>query len=277
MARRGNIVVARPAGLDGVELLHAVDTHHYFPKHFHDTYCIPVQERGAMVSLYRNRRNVLTAGDVDFLEPGEVHTSWEGDGSGWSYRCLYLDPDFVSFVGLERGNTRIPSLRQLAPTSDARLFSALQGAHTHLLHHDGEPFAGETRLAQAVAALLQRCTAASLASTRSGREPAHVRRVRQYLHDHLDARVSLRALAALVDLNPVYLVRAFRRATGMPPHAYQRQLRINHAQALLRRGESSAAAAAAAGFADQSHLTRTFHSALGITPAAYAQTTAART
>lgn len=70
---------------------------------------------------------------------------------------------------------------------------------------------------------------------------------------------------------PSNLVRAFRGATGLPPHAYQRQLRINRAQALLRRGESPAAVAAATGFADQSHLTRTFRNALGITPAAYAR------
>jgi AraC-like DNA-binding protein len=267
----GKIVVARPAGLDGVELLHAVDTHHYFPKHFHDTYCIPVQERGAMVSLYRNRRNVLTPGDVDFLEPGEVHTSWEGDGSGWSYRCLYLEPDFVAFAGLELGDRRIPSLRQLAPHKDGALFAALQTAHAGLLRSKDATLAGETRLAQAVAALLQRCTAGALAGTRAGAEPAGVRRVRQYLHDRFDRRVHLRALADLAGLNPVYLVRAFRSATGLPPHAYQRQLRINRAQALLRRGESPAAVAAATGFADQSHLTRTFRTALGLTPAAYAR------
>lgn len=267
----GSIVVARPAGLDGVELLHAVDTHHYFPKHFHDTYCIPVQERGAMVSLYRNRRNVLTPGDVDFLEPGEVHTSWEGDGSGWSYRCLYLEPEFVAFAGLELGDRRIPSLRQLVPHKDGRLFAALQAAHAELLHSEDAGLAGETRLTQAVAALLQRCTAAALAGSRAGAEPVGVRRVRQYLHDHFDHRVRLRALADLAGLNPVYLVRAFRVATGLPPHAYQRQLRINHAQALLRRGNSPAAVAAATGFADQSHLTRTFRNALGITPAAYAK------
>jgi AraC-like DNA-binding protein len=271
MARRQNIIVARPPGLEGVELLQAIDTHHYFPRHFHDTYRIPVQERGAMVSLYRNRRNVLTAGTVDFLEPGEVHTSWEGDGSGWSYRWLYLDPDFVSFAGLERGDTRVPSLRQLAPCNDTLPFAALQGAHAHLLRGTDDLFAGEVRLAEAVAALLQRCTTATLVSTRSGTEPVHVGRVRRYLHDHFERRISLRALAALVDLTPVYLARAFRRTTGLAPHAYQRQLRINRAQSLLRRGESPAAVAAATGFADQSHLTRAFRSALGITPAAYAR------
>jgi AraC family transcriptional regulator len=271
MARQDTIVVTRPAGLPGVELLHAIDTHHYFPKHFHDSYCIPVQERGAMVSLYRNRRNVLTPGDVDFLEPGEVHTSWEGDGSGWSYRCLYLEPDFVSFVGLERGDTRIPSLRQLAPYKDELLFSALQGAHARLLRSTEETLAGETRLAEAVAALLQKCTSLPLASARAGAEPAHVRRVRHYLRDRLDRRVSLHELAALVGLNPVYLVRAFRRATGLPPHAYQRQLRLNRARAMLRRGNPIAEVAAATGFADQSHLTRAFRDSLGITPAAYAR------
>ncbi len=267
----GSIVVARPAGLDGVELLHAVDTHHYFPRHFHDTYCIPVQERGAMVSLYRNRRNVLTPGDVDFLGPGEVHTSWEGDGSGWSYRCLYLEPEFVAFAGLELGDRRIPSLRQLAPHKDGPLFAALQNAHAGLLRSKDATLAGETRLAQAVAALLQRCSAVALVGTRAGAEPVGVRRVRQYLHDRFDRRIRLRALADLAGLNPVYLVRAFRTATGLPPHAYQRQLRINRAQTLLRRGESPADVAAQTGFADQSHLTRTFRNALGITPAAYAR------
>lgn len=267
----GRIVVARPAGLPGVELLHAIDTHHYFPKHFHDTYCVPVQERGAMVSLYRSRRNVLTPGDVDFLEPGEVHTSWEGDGSGWSYRCLYLEPPFVAFAGLELGDRRIPPLRQLVPTKDGALFAALQAAHAGLLRSKDASLAGETRLAQAVAALLQRCSAAALAGARAGAEPAKVGRVRQFLHDCFDRRVRLAELADVAGLNPVYLVRAFRTATGLPPHAYQRQLRINRAQALLRRGGSPADVAAATGFADQSHLTRAFRNALGITPAAYAR------
>lgn len=265
------IVVARPAGLAGVELLHAVDTHHYFPKHFHDTYCIPVQERGAMVSLYRNRRNLLTPGDVDFLEPGEVHTSWEGDGSGWSYRCLYLEPAFVAFAGLELGDRRIPSLRQLAPYKDGRMFAAPRAAHAGLLRSEAATLSGETRLAEAVAGLLQRCATAALAGTRSGAEPARVRLVRQYLHDRFDRRLRLREIADLAGLNPVYLVRAFRAVTGLPPHAYQRQLRLNRAQILLRRGESPAAVAAATGFADQSHLTRAFRNALGITPAAYAR------
>ena len=121
--------IMRPAGIAGVEMLRAVDIHHYFPKHFHDTYCIPLQDRGAMVSLYRNRRNVLTAGDIDLLEPGEVHTSWAGDGSGWSYRCLYLSADFVAFAGLEHGDTAVPSLGHLAPWRDRALYAALSNAH----------------------------------------------------------------------------------------------------------------------------------------------------
>ena len=198
-------------------------------------------------------------------EPGRPDP-WEGDGSG-GLRCSPRANSLPSPDG--DGRPRIPSLRQLRHKDDA--CSPPCRPPTPDCAQQGCDLAGETRLAEAVAALLQRCTATALAGTRGAAEPAKVRRVRQYLHDRFDRRLRLRELANLAGLNPVYLVRAFRSATGLPPHAYQRQLRINRAQVLLRRGESPANVAAATGFADQSHLTRTFRNALGITPAAYAK------
>jgi AraC-like DNA-binding protein len=62
----------------------------------------------------------------------------------------------------------------------------------------------------------------------------------------------------------------FTRQTGMPPHSYQTQLRINHAKVLLRDGHSLAEIASITGFADQSHLTRHFHRYVGVSPGRYA-------
>ncbi|WP_429861193.1 helix-turn-helix domain-containing protein, partial [Achromobacter ruhlandii] len=60
--------------------------------------------------------------------------------------------------------------------------------------------------------------------------------------------------------------RAFSRATGMTPHAYQMQRRLLLARRLLRQGMALADAAAAAGFADHSHMTRPFSRATGVPP-----------
>jgi AraC family transcriptional regulator len=62
-------------------------------------------------------------------------------------------------------------------------------------------------------------------------------------------------------------VRAFRQTTGMPPHRWLRQFRVERAQALLFGSRLSLAQIAYdCGFSDQSHFTRVFTAAIGITP-----------
>jgi AraC-like DNA-binding protein len=84
------------------------------------------------------------------------------------------------------------------------------------------------------------------------------------------AAVSLAELAGVAGLSRFQLVRQFARATGLTPHAYLIQRRIEAARVLLARGSALADAAAASGFADQSHMTRIFIRTYGITPGAYA-------
>ena len=63
--------------------------------------------------------------------------------------------------------------------------------------------------------------------------------------------------------------RAFRVRYGLSPSEYQRQLRLRAARQALASGAAIADVAAAAGFADQAHLTRWFRRCYGITPGAY--------
>ena len=94
-------------------------------------------------------------------------------------------------------------------------------------------------------------------------------RAKQYLLERLGETVRLTEVAEAVGLSPYYFLRTFRHATGMPPHAYLNQMRLERARALLRDGESPAQVAAALGFVDQSHLIRRFKSAFGVTPGRY--------
>ena len=64
-------------------------------------------------------------------------------------------------------------------------------------------------------------------------------------------------------------MRGFARAVGVTPHAYLLQQRVRLARRLLSAGRRPIEAAAEAGFADQSHLTRAFRRQLGVTPARY--------
>src|SRR6185369_6690010 len=66
-------------------------------------------------------------------------------------------------------------------------------------------------------------------------------------------------------------LRMFKLRYGLPPHTYQRSVRLALAQRALREGQQPAQVAAEYGFFDQSHLTRHFKRFLGVTPAQYAR------
>ncbi len=89
---------------------------------------------------------------------------------------------------------------------------------------------------------------------------------------HLAADIGLDALAAIADLSPKHFARAFRQSTGMPPHRWLIQRRIDRAKALLRTTDTTLVEIAlACGFADQSHFTASFRKLVGLTPGSLRQ------
>jgi AraC-like DNA-binding protein len=100
--------------------------------------------------------------------------------------------------------------------------------------------------------------------------PLQERRVTSRLLDNLADDTNLSELAAVCGLSRSYFIRAFKQVTGMPPYRWLLMQRVKHAKTLLRGTKLSVAEiAVACGFADQSHLTRVFSKAFGISPAAW--------
>jgi AraC family transcriptional regulator len=100
--------------------------------------------------------------------------------------------------------------------------------------------------------------------------PLQQRRVTSRLLDDLAGESSLAELAALCGLSRSYFVRAFKQTTGTSPHHWLLMHRARRAKDLLRGTRMPIAEiAVACGFADQSHLTRVFSKAFGISPGAW--------
>ena len=112
--------------------------------------------------------------------------------------------------------------------------------------------------------------ARALRSSGDSRKTPAIRRVRELLEAQYAEPLRLDDLAAAVGRHPVYVATSFRRAYGETIGAFVRRLRVEHARRELARGELPIAEIAlASGFANQSHFTRAFRKALGVTPAAY--------
>ncbi|MNM85314.1 Regulatory protein PchR [compost metagenome] len=103
----------------------------------------------------------------------------------------------------------------------------------------------------------------------AGKEPRAVAHARELLAARLVEPPSLEELAAAVNLSPFHFARVFRQATGLPPHAWLKQRRLEQARALLKDGCAPSSVAMQLGFADQSHLNRQFKQAYGVAPGEY--------
>ncbi len=99
-----------------------------------------------------------------------------------------------------------------------------------------------------------------------------LKRVSDFVLADLSQDLSLEALAEQVGLSSYHFARLFHRTTGESPHQFVLRQRIEKAQSLLKETNSPLAfVALESGFANQSHLTRTFNRYLGLTPKAYRQ------
>lgn len=100
--------------------------------------------------------------------------------------------------------------------------------------------------------------------------PRWLELIKQELDDTDCELVRVSALAAHADVHPVYLARQFRRYVGCSITEYRARLRTRAAAEMLVTSiQSIASAAYQSGFADQSHLCRTFKAATGVTPLDY--------
>ena len=101
-----------------------------------------------------------------------------------------------------------------------------------------------------------------------------VREAYDYVGEHFTERCSLAAVAAAVHVSPHYLHAVFSRQVGMTPLEYRNEKRIEKAKRLLAAGEASLPEIALeTGFCTQSHFTKVFKAACGVTPAQYRKAT----
>jgi AraC-like DNA-binding protein len=241
----------------------------HFPRHSHDQYGVGVMGFGGHRSWSGVGSVTAFTGDVITVNPGEMHDGAPLTGGPRSWRMIYFDSavlakqveeEFVGAIELVRPVARDAVMARLFE----RLFARLTSAHADNL-------AREESLVCCLMGLLRRHGAKRLAA--NDRSVGVAKAIRR-LDAALDESVSLAELAALSGVSRFKLLRSFAREVGITPHAYLVQKRVRAARRLLASGQSAAQAAIQAGFADQSHMTRTFMRQLGFTPSRYRATVA---
>ena len=99
---------------------------------------------------------------------------------------------------------------------------------------------------------------------------ARLRRITDYIREHLDQDLTLAQLGAVVYMSPFHFARLFQRSTGLPPHRFVVRARIDRAAALLAQSEPPIAQISrVVGFRTPSHFSTVFRRLMGVTPHEY--------
>lgn len=212
-------------------------------------------------------RDVLrSGGDVSLTRAGtETITSTEFFPS-----VVFVSSD-SNFEG--RLAQDFPQVKSLEDTSiegfKSRDFKALSCLFIKFLSSDG--FGGNLKAEALVNLLLAEYISASSPKkktfTAGGLSAVKLNRVKDFINENSEKNISLKTLASIADISSYHFLRTFKSETGVTPHQYVIERRVERAKALLADKRLTLAEIAySVGFSSQSHMTDCFRRFVGATP-----------
>jgi AraC-like DNA-binding protein len=257
----------RNPALPGVEMLIANPSTASWSM-FHERYLLCGCPSVATSWVYRRKLHAIEDGATAFMEPGETHRV-QAKSKPSHFFTLFIERDQFARLAEESDAAGIPHFR-VTEVFDAPLLEGLAR-----LSRDLRAGRDALQLQSGFAVLMHRIL--KYAENRPAARPASgqmlrrsLERAREILEDRRNEPVTLDELARAAALSRFHLVRSFAKEFGLPPHAYQLQMRVKEACRFLRAGMPCVQVATAAGFADQSHFARHFKRIMGVAPSNYA-------
>ena len=255
--------------LEGIgEFLDVANFAHPTSKAFHQSLAICFVDDGAFKVRHGGIRHSVGRGALLVAQSGETTSCEDFEGTS-RHREFHCTPAALETIAREIGDRFVGGrLFQTPFMCDESLNRPFLRFHTAMA---SRPTALESSslLRDFVGKMIIRYGTESAASLRLGNECRAVRRVRECLEHRYAENITLEELAQVANLSPFHLVRVFRKAVGLPPHAYQTRLRLNHAKGLLAQAATLGEAALSAGFCDQSHFSNHFRKVFGYAPGAH--------
>jgi AraC-like DNA-binding protein len=202
----------------------------------------------------RDEVRALIEGPLDALSfylPRSVLDEFADDAGAPRIDRLACEPGLHDPVLSHLGAALLPTLLQSTNTSAMFVEHVALAVNAHILNRYGGLASPSMR-------------------TVGGLSPSRERRAKEFLTACLDSDVSVAQVAQECGLSRAHFIKAFRQSTGLTPHKWLQIYRIDRVKSqLMATSASIVDIALACGFADQSHLTRTFGQIVGVPPATW--------
>ena len=255
-------------------LRHTAAKEAQFESHSHASYTVTVLLAGRMQATIGEKQYKLAAGQIALTNANENHAAQATD---FEFLSISISPTLINELITEIGLTRAfaditfrtsvvsdEAIITLARTIIAEIAQEKVG-HREMLES----------LARQLAIHLLRShfavrKSAQIELSRAGLVDRRLRRAIEFVHDNYSRELALGEIAATAYLSEFHFARLFKQITGVTPHVYLANLRIEKSRKLLIETQIPIIEIAAmVGYQSQSHFTKIFKSVTGLTPKAY--------
>jgi AraC-like DNA-binding protein len=253
--------VVRNAQPGRVERIEAWFGGHGYDPHRHDTYSIGRTLSGVQSFHYKGALRHGLPGNTLILHPDELHDGMAGTEAGFRYRMAYVDPALIQQV---LGGEPLPYIVG-GLSNDPRLYRASE-SFVQAMDHPLDALEEQDALFDLATALR------AVAGIPRGRKRLDYRateRAREFIMAHLHLSITLEMLEHISGRERWSLSRDFRVLYGTSPYRFVTLRRLDQFRALILDGFTLVDAALAAGFHDQSHMTRHFTRCYGVPPSSW--------
>ncbi len=249
-----------------VECRYSRSSVRHFKTHMHRSFSIGAVDKGQVQYCVGEQKAILSVGSLAVINPEIMHSCNSIGGEGRSYYMLYLDVEWCLRVQRSFWNVETFIPAEKIRLDDPSLYSRYCTLLKHLMDRSVHLLEKEELLIELSGSVFNHaCRVPAL-----HRElPENIERLKTLLGENLKDDVTLGEMAEQLGVNPYTLLRRFKAVTGITPHAYRMNCKVEQARKYLQRGMDITETALECGFFDQSHLHRHFKAMTTVTPQEY--------
>ena len=253
---------------------HTVTAGCEFQPHSHLAFTVTAVLAGRMATMIGEHAYEVSAGEVALTNVGQSHSAHalEVEFVSIGVRPVLVN-QLVAEIGLTRTSAEVvfrgsvitdETVTRLARAMVSEI-SAEQLGHAAMLD----------ALVRQIVIHLLRChltvrKSDQIELSRAGPVDRRLRRAVEFMHDNYGREIAVEEIASAAYLSEYHFARFFKQISGVTPHVYLANLRMERARKLLAETALSISEiASVVGYHSQSHFTKMFKSVTGVTPRAY--------
>lgn len=259
-SHKGDVLVSQiVAGISLTETAYAAKLN--VPKHSHRHTCFCLVLQGVYTEQYRKTTLECKASHLVFRPAEEMHSDNFGSSK---VHCFIIEFETEWLAQFHN-----PALILKSPAifrNDSLIWLTMKLRNEAREADDATPLLIEGLMLELISGVWRDAAA----KTFERKAPRWLEQAKEILHEQFSEHLTLSGIAQTVGVHPAYLTTAFRQHYRCSIGEYLRRVRIEFASRELLATETPLVdIALAAGFAHQSHFSRTFKRFTGLTPAQF--------